>query len=240
MVNGTNLEDRPVTRPDHPMVKYATAFTQNFDLIAERKSAIFHLRELAKASITAKHVLDSGIKVEEAWFHLGDDKEVVCSLEVPQLWNERMHSQVDIENRGTVRNINSNGRGVYGGVQFGLSKFDLATSVARPARLPLQTGLSKFNMATSIAMQTTGLARGRVMPAISGAAMPLPGGPSASIALGAALSAASMGAPRAAAVGASLGTAVSTAGVPQLRGLGADGLPAKLQGVDLRLDQFDL
>merc|ERR1719502_1711232 len=49
-VKGRSLEDKPVTRPDHPMVKYAEAFTQNFDLIAERKSCIFNLRELAKAS----------------------------------------------------------------------------------------------------------------------------------------------------------------------------------------------
>ena len=43
------LEDAPVTLPHHPLKKFAEAFTRNFDLIAERKSVIFHLRELAKA-----------------------------------------------------------------------------------------------------------------------------------------------------------------------------------------------
>merc|ERR1719265_2501453 len=39
------LEDVKVSRPDHPAVKYAEAFTRNFDLIAERASVIFNLRE---------------------------------------------------------------------------------------------------------------------------------------------------------------------------------------------------
>merc|ERR1719201_1839562 len=42
-VEGSGLADKPVTSPDHPMVLYADAFTKNFDLIAERKSVIYHL-----------------------------------------------------------------------------------------------------------------------------------------------------------------------------------------------------
>eukprot|EP00972_Heterocapsa_arctica_P001654 236940-Heterocapsa_arctica.AAC.1 len=48
-----NLEDAALTRANHPLVKYAEQFTHNFDLIAERKSVIYHLRELAKASTLA-------------------------------------------------------------------------------------------------------------------------------------------------------------------------------------------
>ena len=48
-LEGGRLEDKRVTRPSHPLVKYAEQFTHNFDLIAERKSVIYHLRELAKA-----------------------------------------------------------------------------------------------------------------------------------------------------------------------------------------------
>ena len=62
------LVDSPITQPDHPMVRYADAFTRNFDLIAERKSVVFHLREQAKASILAKFLLESNIKLEPAWF----------------------------------------------------------------------------------------------------------------------------------------------------------------------------
>merc|ERR1712176_1009904 len=35
------LEDVPLTKNDHPLVKYALSFTENFCLIAERKSVIY-------------------------------------------------------------------------------------------------------------------------------------------------------------------------------------------------------
>merc|ERR1719440_425199 len=75
-VQGNSLEDKTITRPDHPMVMYAEAFTKNFDLIAERKSVIFHLRELAKASVLAKYLLDTNVALDEAWFNLADSNEV--------------------------------------------------------------------------------------------------------------------------------------------------------------------
>eukprot|EP00971_Amphidinium_carterae_P012771 251821-Amphidinium_carterae.1 len=31
-------EDAEITRPDHPLVRYAESFSQNFNLIAERRS----------------------------------------------------------------------------------------------------------------------------------------------------------------------------------------------------------
>lgn len=60
----------PITRADHPLVKYAADFTRNFDLIAERKSVIFHLRELAKASVVAKFLVDIDVPLENRWFEL--------------------------------------------------------------------------------------------------------------------------------------------------------------------------
>merc|ERR1719341_2563426 len=54
------LEDAPVTKPDHPLVRYAQSFTRRFDLIAERKGVINQLREVAKASILAKYLMESG------------------------------------------------------------------------------------------------------------------------------------------------------------------------------------
>jgi hypothetical protein len=48
MGSSGKLEDAPLTRSNHPLVKYAEEFTQNFDLIAERKSVINQLREVAK------------------------------------------------------------------------------------------------------------------------------------------------------------------------------------------------
>merc|ERR1719424_647512 len=90
VLKGKSLLDLPCTRPDHPMVRYAEAFTKNFDLIAERKSVVFHLRELAKTSVLAKYLSEVGVALEESWFHLANGKEAPCSLEVPQLWNERI------------------------------------------------------------------------------------------------------------------------------------------------------
>jgi len=84
-VGARGLQDKKITRADHPMVRYAETFTKNFDLIVERKSVIHHLRELAKASILAKHLLDANVSLDESWFHLAEEKERACSLEVPQL-----------------------------------------------------------------------------------------------------------------------------------------------------------
>ena len=51
---------------------YAEAFTKNFELIAERKSVVYHLRELAKASVIAKFLLDSDTEIEDSWFGLAE------------------------------------------------------------------------------------------------------------------------------------------------------------------------
>jgi len=91
------LEDAPITRPDHPLVRYADAFTHNFDLIAERKSVVSQLREVAKASIMAKFLLESGADLSDAWFSLGDERKPICCLEVPQLWNDRCFSKISLK-----------------------------------------------------------------------------------------------------------------------------------------------
>ena len=67
------MEDAPVTLPNHPLKKFADAFTKNFDLIAERKSVVFHLRELAKASVMAKYLVDSKARLDPTWYKLADE-----------------------------------------------------------------------------------------------------------------------------------------------------------------------
>jgi hypothetical protein len=134
-VGSAGLEDALITKPNHPLVKYAEAFTKNFDLIAERKSVVFHLRELAKASILAKYLFESGLNLEDAWFNLADPSMGACALEVPQLWNERFYSQVHVQDGAIVKaeeGMNPRMHGVYGGVQFGLDRFTVG---ARPATL---------------------------------------------------------------------------------------------------------
>jgi len=122
------LEDVAVTHPDHPLVKYADSFTRNFDLIAERKSVISQLREVAKASIMAKFMMEFGFNLEEPWFKLGGDASAVCCLEVPQLWNERFFSKIRVQDGKIVSGQKEDGKvhGMYGGVDFGIDRFRLA------------------------------------------------------------------------------------------------------------------
>merc|ERR1712061_759028 len=101
-IEGPNgCEDAPITRPDHPVVKYATDFTHNFDLIAERKSVVFHLRELAKATVLAKFLVDSQVFLRDAWFDLAnwdsvEARSVDSCMEIPELRNYRCHSLISV------------------------------------------------------------------------------------------------------------------------------------------------
>jgi len=139
-------EDAKVTREDHPLVKYAEDFTRNFDLIAERKSVVYHLRELAKASVLAKFLLDAQVTLEAAWFDTVDwtavkEATAKCSLEIPQLWSDRFHSHVRLHNGaalGKPDGVFVSGQSVYGGVAFGLDRFRMAAARA----LPVQAGLT--------------------------------------------------------------------------------------------------
>eukprot|EP00930_Biecheleria_cincta_P060789 TRINITY_DN4638_c0_g1_i4.p1 TRINITY_DN4638_c0_g1~~TRINITY_DN4638_c0_g1_i4.p1 ORF type:complete len:1016 (-),score=215.54 TRINITY_DN4638_c0_g1_i4:82-3129(-) len=137
IVTDNRLEDKPVTSPHHPLRKFADAFTRNYDLIAERKSVIYHLRELAKASVIAKFLIDSGAQVEKSWYALAD--EIVKSTkpeaypEIPQLWNMRGNSRIQLKG-GRIVDMATGGtcsmQAIYGGVQFGLDKFELAQRAA--------------------------------------------------------------------------------------------------------------
>jgi len=120
------LEDALLTRQDHPLVKYATVFTEKFDLIAERRSVIHNLRELAKASVLAKYLLDDKINLDETWFNLAAKAATPCCVEVPQIWNERGYSQIHLQDGeilGAEQGLNKLTRCVYGGVKFGLDRF---------------------------------------------------------------------------------------------------------------------
>lgn len=124
-----------ITRPDHPLVKYAEAFTHNFDLIAERKSSVYHLRELAKASTMAKYLLDAQIDLEDSWLNLTQEVKGLYHREIPQLWNQQTSSQVNVQDGRILdaeKGMATATRGVYGGVQFGLDKFDLGATTMQP------------------------------------------------------------------------------------------------------------
>jgi len=207
------LEDARVTRPDHPLVKYAKVFTDKFDLIAERTSVVYHLRELAKASVLAKFLLDTGVQLEEAWFQHAGAQSDACCLEIPQLWNERYRSQIQVKNgkvldagKACRRSVN----GVYGGVEFGLDKFDLA----EPRTWRLRTAIAP------------------AAPLV-GARLPPPRGVSAAV-LTTTLARATRAVPTAAGVPAAAAALAVPRFSKRVKGVGA------ARGVDLNLDKFDL
>jgi len=270
VVKGNSLEDKKCTRADHPMVKYAEAFTKNFDLIAERKSVIFHLRELGKASVLAKYLLDAHCELEDSWFNLTQPKDVACSMAVPQLWNERLRFQTRLKDGTIVQSEKDSNRshvhGVYGGVQFGLDKFRLGGAARGPMAQMTAGGVSRGPMAgvqaqmsvgqpgrgmmspfsrkplTLASAQQAGLStahRAGLTPVTAGTlAFPKPG-----------LRATPTGAPAAAGLQA-FGPRSAPTFAPRFVGSGAPmqrlspltqvGADPNLQGVDLRLDRFDL
>jgi len=137
------LEDVKTTRPNHPLVRYAEAFSHNFELIAERKSVVYHLRELAKASVLAKFLVEADVQLDESWFNLADEPAELCVLEIPQLWNDHIYSQVRVQDGKIVDDGSGFGEkcySLYGGVQFGLDRFQLSGS-RQPARY-LSAGLA--------------------------------------------------------------------------------------------------
>ena len=125
VVTPKGLEDAAVTLPQHPLKKFADAFTRNFDLIAERKSVVFHLRELAKASVMAKYLIDSKARLDPTWYQIADDivgaTEPEAYPEIPQLWNMRGNSRIQLKDGKLVDVITggySNLQAIYGGVEF--------------------------------------------------------------------------------------------------------------------------
>lgn len=213
------LEDKELTRPDHPLVKYAEEFTRNFDLIAERKSSIYHLRELAKACALAKFLEESvSTSLQQDWFEPIIDEKVPCSLEVPQLWNERFASKITVDNGRIVdtNGVFTNKHGVYGGVDFGLDKA-LAAAAAAPAAPLKRSPVIKTAVQTSVFPALRG---GPQTFSLTPAAPAAPPGVRAQGLLSAALRPTVAPAVSAAALSATMGAAP--------------------QGVDMNLDDFNL
>lgn len=78
-----------ITRPDHPLMKYAEAFTHHFDLFAVRKSSVYHLRELAKSPALAKYLFGVQSVLEDSWLNLEQRVKGLYCYEIPLLWNRQ-------------------------------------------------------------------------------------------------------------------------------------------------------
>ena len=98
MLTAAGVDDKTVTSSDHPCKKFADAFMSNLDLIAERKSVVFHLRELARASVMPKFLEEAEAKIQKSWYKLAD--EIVRSTkpeahpQIPQLLNMRRTGRI--------------------------------------------------------------------------------------------------------------------------------------------------
>lgn len=141
------LEDARITELGHPLVKYAERFSHFFDLIAERWSVMYHLRALAKSTVLAKFLVDANVRLEDTWLNLAREKQVSTPSEVPQLWNLRCSSKVEVR-EGRILNAEDGTvatHGLYGGVQFRLDQLHMAVpsrfaaAVAAPSRPPVST-----------------------------------------------------------------------------------------------------
>lgn len=159
----TGMEDAPITGANHPLKRFADAFTRCFDLIAERKSVVFHLRELAKASVMAKFLVDSKTKIDQSWYDVAD-KLISTTVpdphpEIPQLWNMRGNQRIQLKDGKLVDSetgMQSNLHAIYGGVQFGLDRFELAQRSSLPGFQMQQPGLAPSESMQSMQLGPSG------------------------------------------------------------------------------------
>eukprot|EP00931_Biecheleriopsis_adriatica_P026426 TRINITY_DN16083_c0_g1_i1.p1 TRINITY_DN16083_c0_g1~~TRINITY_DN16083_c0_g1_i1.p1 ORF type:complete len:1036 (-),score=244.94 TRINITY_DN16083_c0_g1_i1:61-3168(-) len=156
VVTKDGLQDAPITGANHPLKRFAENFTRNFDLIAERKSVIFHLRELAKASVMAKFLVDSKMNIDPRWYEVAD--EMVASTpaeahpQIPQLWNMRGNSRIQLKDGKLVDSetgMYSSLQALYGGVEFGLDRFELAQRSTLPGMMLSQQQASGLQLGPS-------------------------------------------------------------------------------------------
>ncbi|CAK0907839.1 unnamed protein product [Prorocentrum cordatum] len=125
------LVDAPLTTADHPLVKYAEMFTHYFDLIAERKSVVYQLREVSRASILAKFLVDSGVCLEEFWLQ-APREQAANRLELPLTKSERLSYNVLVCD-GVLQEVQNgvfkSGVQLSGGVDLNIDAFDLSAPV---------------------------------------------------------------------------------------------------------------
>ncbi|CAK0878014.1 unnamed protein product [Prorocentrum cordatum] len=127
------LVDAPVTSKGHPLVRYAEIFTHFFDLIAERKSVVHQLREVSRAAVVAKFLVDNGVHLDDFWMRA--EEASVCRMDLPFNKQERYtyevvvcHGALQGHRAEPVRTCVS----LCGGVDLNIDAFDL--------RLPAQRG----------------------------------------------------------------------------------------------------
>eukprot|EP00913_Durusdinium_trenchii_P005529 g5151.t1 len=97
----------------------------------------------------AKYLVDSRARVDPSWYALAD--EIVKTTtpeahpEIPQLWNMRGNSRIKLKNGRLIDMVTggqSSLQAIYGGVEFGLDRFELAQRHALQGQPGMQLGQS--------------------------------------------------------------------------------------------------
>ncbi|CAL1172732.1 unnamed protein product [Cladocopium goreaui] len=124
-VTSKGLEDKAITSKNHPLT-----------------------RRCGAASVMAKYLVDAKISVDPRWYDLAD--ELVSNTtpeahpEIPQLWNMRGNSRIQLQGgklRDVQTGLNNNLHAIYGGVQFGLDRFQLAQRPSLPTAGMVPSGM---------------------------------------------------------------------------------------------------
>jgi len=130
------LVDAPVTSTTHPLVKYADMFSHNFDLIAERKSVVYQLREVSKAAVIAKFLVDNKVALDECWLS-PEEGSSLCKMDLPFNKKERFFYEILVRD-GAIHEhhggVLSSMVGLYGGVDLNIDAFDLSMPIHRLSR----------------------------------------------------------------------------------------------------------
>jgi len=101
----------------------------------------------------AKFLVDSNARVDKSWYEVAD--EIIKSTppeahpQIPQLWNMRGNSRIQLKN-GRLVDMATGGitsmQAIYGGVQFGLDKFELAQRSSMQGSQMMAPGMQGMQM----------------------------------------------------------------------------------------------
>merc|ERR1719346_35784 len=181
--------------------------------------------------------MEQEVEMDDSWFNLAEDSDEACCLEIPQLWNDRCRAAIRV-NDGKVMNADTDfGKSLhslYGGVQFGLDKFQLS-GARQPARM-MSAGLAARQFQRTFGPM--GVQPARVSAGVGLDKFALSAGRQPARMMSAGLAARQFVQP-ARHLSATLSAGLATRQFQ--RSFGPMGVqPARVSGVDLNLDEFNL
>lgn len=129
----TGYTDAPYTDPKEPLVRMAQAVSRHFPEVARQLPAVGQLLEVAKASILARYLLQSGCRCDSKL--LASFAPPCCPegkgyvMEIPTLRKARRASSVNLS--GGQLQLQRQRRSMYGGVDLGMPAKDIPVRSVR-------------------------------------------------------------------------------------------------------------